>query len=436
MEQGMAKGHPEKVLEKIWGDWTEFAKYAFNKSHATCYSWVAYQTAYLKANYPAEYMAAVLSRNLNNTDKFAKYMDECRAMKLVVKGPDVNESLEKFSVFKSGEIRFGLGAIKGLGGNTVAAIISERQKNGAFKDLYDLVERVNLGACNKSAIELLAMAGAFDCFGIDREILKATTGNTTFSDVLVKYGQMFQSDKQANQGSLFDDFEPIATAKPVYPQYEKWSTIKLLEEEKKLVSMYLSAHPLDDYYMELTYGCDTACADISSKNKDGEQISFGGLVTGFVTKTSAKGMPYGIIELEDFSGKGELRLFGQNYQNFKDYAIPGTAILVKATVAESRFKPGMFDVRINKIEYLSDMRGKIANAITIEVRFSPKSIQLALEEALKEPDEHRYGSLYLKVLNQTSTGYINMKSRKKIPITRTLVRDLEESEITFKITNE
>ncbi|MDE5773948.1 MAG: DNA polymerase III subunit alpha, partial [Muribaculaceae bacterium] len=259
MEQGQKNGHQEQVLEKIWADWEKFASYAFNKSHATCYSWVAYQTAYLKANYPAEYMAGVLSRNLNASDKLSKVMDECRRMGLTVKGPDINESAHKFGVNMKGEIRFGLSAVKGVGDSAVNAIVTERKKNGPYKDIYDFVERVNLSACNRASIENLALAGAFDCFDIKREMFVAPLFESTYTEQLVRYGQNVQNDSASLQASLFADLEPIETNKPPYPEFEPWSRMKLLEAEKSLVTMYLSAHPLDPYYMELKYNCNTTC---------------------------------------------------------------------------------------------------------------------------------------------------------------------------------
>ena len=303
MEQGQANGHAEATLEKIWVDWEKFASYAFNKSHATCYSWVAYQTAYLKAHYPSEYMAGVMSRNVTATDKLRKVMDECRRMGLRVLGPDINESLEKFGVNKQGDIRFGLAAIKGVGANAVNAIIQERNANGMFKDIYDFVERVNLSACNRGAIENLAMAGAFDCFGLRREMFVHEVFDSTWTDILVKYGQNIQNDKNSLQMSLFGELEPIETARPPYPDCVPWSSMALLDKEKEMVMMYLSAHPLDPYYMEITYGCNTTCEDFKDAERAGNKVTMAGLVTKVSTKMSRKGTEFSIIELEDFSGK-------------------------------------------------------------------------------------------------------------------------------------
>jgi DNA polymerase-3 subunit alpha len=273
-------------------------------------------------------------------------------MKLKVKGPDVNESQDKFAVSKEGAIRFGLGAIKGLGGNAVAAIIAERNENGPFTDIYDFVERVNLTACNRSAIESLAMSGALDCFENPREIYMADAGGTSFSDILVKYGQRFQIDKTSMQASLFSELEPIETNRPAMPtNYEKWSDLERLEAEKKMVTMYLSAHPLDAYYMELTYGCNTKCEEVNEKlteKHENEPLSFGGFVTDFIVKTTAKGTPYGILKIEDFSGNIEMRLFGKNFQIVQPYGIKGSAIRINGVVERQRYREG-FELRILSI---------------------------------------------------------------------------------------
>ena len=241
LERGQANGHKAEVLEKIWADWENFAKYAFNKSHATCYSWVAYQTAYLKANFPAEYMAGVMSRNLNNLAKLSEMMDECKAMGIPVKGPDINESVEKFGVTSKGEIRFGLAAVKSMSANAVTSIIKERDENGPYKDIFDFVERINLSSCNKAAIESMAFSGTFDCFpDVRREMFAPSTGaEPGFSEILLRYGQRFQADRNSTQASLFGDLEPLETEHPPYPKYEEWAPIQLLDEEKRLVGMYL-----------------------------------------------------------------------------------------------------------------------------------------------------------------------------------------------------
>ena len=330
---GKSNGYDEKVLEKIWSDWEKFASYAFNKSHATCYSWVAFQTAYLKANYPPEYMAAVLSRNLNDITKMTKFMDECKAMKVKVKGPDVNESRAKFSVNKVGEIRFGLAGIKGVGLNAVQAILDERDARGEYKSIFDLVERINLSMCNRKVLDNLALSGAFDCFeGVRREDFKADDFNPSFSEALIRYGQMYQMSKATQESSLFGEAETIDTAKPEMPGRPLWPDIERLNYEKDLVGMYLSAHPLDKYYLELTFGCSVRAKDFGTEDKTSEkEYTIGGLVVEAKSLTSRTGSQFGIIKIEDYTGSAEIRLFGQDYINYNKYGIKGNAIIVTYT---------------------------------------------------------------------------------------------------------
>jgi len=438
MAEGQKNGHAEEVLEKIWADWEKFASYAFNKSHATCYSWVAYQTGYLKANYPAEYMAGVLSRNLTVPDKLSKFMDECKTLNIPVKGPDVNESTEKFGVNKSGEIRFGLGGIKGLGANAVASIIYEREQNGPYKDIYDFVERVNLSACNKSAIESLALSGGFDSFeGLERQMFVTEMGSTTFSDILVKYGQRFQADKNSLQGNLFDAFDTVTTARPPYPEIkEPWTDIKRLEEEKKLVTMYLSSHPLDPYYMELTYGTTNACTDIHSLKAENQTIFFGGLVTSSETKMSQKGTPFGIVSIEDFSGKCEIRLFGKTFQQFKDIALTGTLVMVKAQVSPNRNRPEYPDLRVMDIRYLSDLSGTIANTITIDVPVDGDMAEIVSifdESIAAAGDDSRKGILRLNLKSSGDGRSVKVQSRRKLPLDKHLLTMLDEGGFEYKV---
>ena len=438
MSEGVKNGHDAQVLEKIWADWEKFASYAFNKSHATCYSWVSYQTGYLKANYPAEYMAGVLSRNLGSPDKMSKFIDECKSMKIPVKGPDINESVESFGVNKSGEIRFGLGGIKGLGVNAIGAIISERDENGPYKDIYDLVERVNLSACNKSAIENLALSGCFDSFGdFEREAIVAEADGVSFSDVLVKYGQRFQADKNSLQGSLFDDIETIATSRPSMPVVkDKWTDIKRLEEEKKLVTMYLSSHPLDPFYMELTYGTTVTCEKVSSLKGDGLTVFFGGLVTSSETKTSQKGTAFGIVTIEDFAGSTEIRLFGKNFMQFKDMALPGTSVMVKAMITRNRLRPDYSDLRVMDMRYLSDLSGSVANAVTIDLMAeeNPDDINALLEEARSRvSDETRNGVVQLKVYSPESRQAVTLRSRHKFPLDKSFLSSLDDREIHYRV---
>ena len=435
MEQGQANGHPEAALNKIWEDWEKFASYAFNKSHATCYSWVAYQTAYLKAHYPAEYMAGVMSRNLSATDKLSKVMDECKRMGLKVQVPDINESTEKFTVNKQGVIRFGLAAVKGVGGNAVNAILKEREAGGPFKDIYDFVERVNLSACNRSAIENLAMAGAFDSFGQPRELYVTPMFDNTFADLLVKYGQGIQNDRNSLQLSLFDDMESIETNRPPFPKVENWSRMALLNKEKELITMYLSAHPLDPYYMELTYGCNTTCDQLREKEQPGETVTFGGLVTKITKRLSKNNKEYTVVEIEDFNSKTELRLFGKNHMQFGQSFIEGEPVYLKINYVASRFDPSRCDTVIEQIAPLEEMKGKLANTLNIYLDVHANNTDvLQLLSSLE--DTSRPGNLFVDLIDRETKQSLRVRSRKKFPVNRAVIDLLSQMEIPFKITTE
>ena len=434
MAEGKKNGHEPEVLEKIWGDWEKFASYAFNKSHATCYTWVAYQTAYLKANYPAEYMAGVLSRNLGAADKLKKIMDECIRMGINVKGPDINESEEKFGVNKKGEIRFGLGAVKSVGNNAVNAIIQERNANGPFKDIYDFVERVNLSSCNRSAIENLALAGAFDSMGYPREAFVEEVFDSTFTDVLVKYGQIIQNDKNSLQASLFGDLEPIETPKPKFPDVTPWNRLRLLEEEKKLVTVYLSAHPIDPFFMEITYGCNCKCGEFEEIKAANTKYTLGGIITGMETGTSQKGNPWLNIILEDYSGSQSFRVFGRDVTKYKSLYDVSDFVRIKVNVTPSIYRPGNLDTRIEEIDLLQNLSSRIANSVTIFLDKNFHSPEFFSELMKFIPDE-RPGDLYIRIFDKERNHQIHLHSGKKFPITKKFVEFLEDWGISFDINN-
>lgn len=433
---GQERGYDPQVLEKIWADWEKFASYAFNKSHATCYSWVAFQTAYLKANYPAEYMAAVLSRNLNDITTLTKFMDECKQMKIAVKGPDVNESFSSFGVNKAGDIRFGLAAIKSVGLNAVNAIIEERQNNGPYTSIFDFVERVNLSNCNRKTIESLALAGAFDGFEeINREdFFSKNIKGESFSEVLVRYGQRFQLDRDTQTNSLFGDDNPILTAKPIIPKDIKWNQVEKLERERELVGMYLSAHPLDPFYMELEYGCNTKMADLGSKSEHlDEELTFGGIVTDFIVKPTKTGSKFAIMKVEDYSGSYDLRLFGQNYINFAKFGDLGTPIYIKAKYQESKYN-NRVDLQILSIELLDNVKGKLINSIMIDMNSS--NVDNALIDLLKgflTENRENVGSLVFNLKDELTNKVVKLKSSYPMPITRNLVNFLQEQDLEFQI---
>ena len=433
---GKSNGYDEKVLEKIWSDWEKFASYAFNKSHATCYSWVAFQTAYLKANYPPEYMAAVLSRNLNDITKMTKFMDECKAMKVKVKGPDVNESRAKFSVNKAGEIRFGLAGIKGVGLNAVQAILDERDARGEYKSIFDLVERINLSMCNRKVLDNLALSGAFDCFeGVRREDFKADDFNPSFSEALIRYGQMYQMSKATQESSLFGEAETIDTAKPEMPGRPLWPDIERLNYEKDLVGMYLSAHPLDKYYLELTFGCSVRAKDFGTEDKTSEkEYTIGGLVVEAKSLTSRTGSQFGIIKIEDYTGSAEIRLFGQDYINYNKYGIKGNAIIVTYTYKKGKYNDKVY-MTISGIQSLEEVQGTAISGITLDVAekdLEGQAFMTLLDENIVNDGECAK-PFSINLMNEKHSLPFTMISGRRLNLTKNLILQLEDLGIKYTV---
>jgi DNA polymerase-3 subunit alpha len=370
---GQKNGHDPKVLEKIWADWEKFASYAFNKSHATCYSWVAYQTAYLKANYPAEYMAATMSRNISNITEITKLMDESKATGIKTLGPDVNESLLKFSVNRKGDIRFGLGAIKGVGESAVQSILDERKKNGEYKNIFDFVQRVNLSSCNRKNIENLALAGAFDSFeGIKREdFFMPNAKGETFTEVLVRYGNKFQLDKAAAATSLFGGDNMVEVATPEIISAPGWSDLDRLNKERDLVGIYLSAHPLDEYRIILENVCNVRMLELTDltplQNRD---LVMGGIVTGFREGYTKTGKPYGIAKVEDYSGSAEFAFFGNEWVEKKNFFNVGMFLYMKGKCQPKQWRQDEYEVKVNSIELLPDVKDEIIEQLTVSVPLS------------------------------------------------------------------
>ena len=373
IDGGVRNGHNPKVLEKIWSDWEAFASYAFNKSHAACYSWVAYQTAYLKANYPAEFMAAIMSRRRDQITEITKLMDECKQMGIATLGPDVNESYEKFGVNHHGEIRFGLGAIKGMGESAAQAIISEREKNGPYKDIYDFAQRINFASVNRKAFESLALSGGFDSFGIRREDYFAVNSKgEQFLDVLVRYGQLYQQEMAQMQNSLFGAFgDGVEIAVPPVPKTdERWSDIERLNKERDLVGIYLSAHPLDEYKVILDNLCNTRCAELADRGaalKDREDVTLGGVVTGVQQKFGKNNKPWGIVTLEDFEGSGELVLFGDDWLNLNGKFIEGAAVYVTGKMQARFYNNDQKELKVSNVELLQTVKERAVDRITISM---------------------------------------------------------------------
>ncbi|MEE0362312.1 DNA polymerase III subunit alpha [Marseilla massiliensis] len=432
IEGGKANGHDPKVLEKIWSDWEKFASYAFNKSHATCYSWVSYQTAYLKAHHPAEYMAAVMSRNLDNITEITKLMDECRAMGIPTLGPDVNESRQKFSANKKGEIRFGISAIKGVGGAAADAIIDEREKNGPYKDVFDFMQRVNLGAVNRKGVESLVLSGAFDGFGaMKREDFFATNAKgEAFIDTLVRYGQTYQAEQMQMRNSLFGGDNEVAIATPPIIKGERWSDIERLNRERDLVGIYLSAHPLDEYKIVLDNLCNTHCSELAdvSALSGRESVVIGGIVTAIKSKFTKTGKPCGFVTIEDFAGSGELAMFGEEWGRWSGMFKEGCAVYITAKCQQRYRDSKFFDLRIQNIEYLQTIKDKAIDRITISL--SADLLDEKVVEELNEIicDNPGQTKLFFRLHDSRGKNHVLLRSQNRtVDVKRNLIAYIEQT---------
>ena len=434
IEGGKKNGHDPKVLEKIWADWEKFASYAFNKSHATCYSWVAYQTAYLKAHYPAEFMAGNMSRCINDIGKITKLMSECQNMGIPCLGPDVNESQRKFSANKKGEVRFGLSAIKGMGDAAAINIIDEREKNGPYKDIFDFVQRVNLSAVNRKAFESLALSGGFDSFGIKREQYFGTNAKgDTFIETLLRYGQVYQTEQSSMQNSLFGDMGGVEITTPPVPETEPWSTMELLKKERDLVGIYLSAHPLDDYAVVLNHMCNLKCSQVGREMDKKElakfeEISFGGIVTAVSARFTKTNKPFGIVTIEDFDGSGELALFGEEWTKWQSMLQEEYPVYITAR-CQQRFRnnPDAYDLVIKKIEFLTDVKDKSIDKFTIYVDSTmfKEAAMTDLETMLRSCQGHV--PLYFNIHDTEHNTNIEMFSRNvTVDVNKKLLSFLDE----------
>ena len=429
LEGGQKNGHDPKVLEKIWADWEKFASYAFNKSHATCYSWVAYQTAYLKAHYPAEYMAALMTRRHSDIGEITKLMEECKSMNIPTLGPDVNESYVQFGVNKNGEIRFGLSAIKGMGAGAAAAIVREREANGPYKDIYDFAERVSLKDVNRKAFESLALSGGFDCFGNQREqYLAPNAKGEIFLDLIVRFGQQYQEDKSQAANSLFGAMaSDIAVATPPLPEAEPWSSIERLGKEKELVGIYLSAHPLDEYAIVLRHLCNTSCAEVGNRDNREElsqrgELTFGGMVTKVNTRYNKRGEPFGIVTIEDFEGPGELALFGDDWARWQGWFKEGSPVYVIAKCFKRFPTSQYYSFNVISVEFLAKVKDTRINRLTISVK--SKALDEATVSDLLSLVEEKPGrtELYFNVDDEeTGTKLLLRATTKRVEVGKQLV---------------
>lgn len=438
IEGGKKNGHDPKVLEKIWADWEKFASYAFNKSHATCYSWVAYQTAYLKAHYPAEFMAGNMSRCLNDITKITKLMNECQAMGIACMGPDVNESRQKFSANKKGEVRFGLGAIKGMGDAAAQAIIDEREKNGQYKDIFDFVQRVNLSAVNSKALESLVLSGAFDGFKIKRESFFARNPDgRTYLETLMRYGQVYQQEKNESRQSLFGAMEEVEIATPAIPQAESWSAIEKLNRERDLVGIYLSAHPLDEFEFILKNLCNTQCQELNDRIElsKKQEVVLGGIVTAVRSKYTKTGKPCGFVTIEDFDGSGELALFGEEWGKWRGMLIEGCTVMVKAQFVQRFRNSDMMEMRITDIQYLQTVKDTQIEKITISLEADKLDDTTVSDLVTIIKDAPGTTQLFFQVRETSNSKPFVLRSRKeKIDISKELISFIKGCEaLDYKI---
>ena len=429
IEGGKKNGHDPKILEKIWADWEKFASYAFNKSHATCYSWVAYQTAYLKANYPSEYMAATMSRNISNITEITKLMDESKATGVNVLGPDVNESSLKFSVNRHGDIRFGLGAIKGVGESAVQSILTERQKNGPFKDIFDFVQRVNLSACNRKNIENLALAGAFDSFpNIHREdFFVKNAKDETFVEVLVRYGNKYQMDKAAAANSLFGGEHEVEIATPEIVRAPAWSDLERLNKERELVGIYLSAHPLDEFSVILENVCNTHMAQLSDLTPlQNHDLTLGGIVTGVREGYTKTGKPFGVAKVEDYSGTAEFAFFGNEWVEKKNFFAEGMFLFMHGKCQPRQWKQEEWEVKINNIELLSEVKDRLIEKLTVTAPLSAVNDEMIMELSSLVKENPGNAELYFYIRDEDGQMYVNLMSRTmKISVRKDIVNYLK-----------
>ena len=432
IEGGKSNGHDPKVLEKIWADWEKFASYAFNKSHAACYSWVAYQTGYLKAHYPAEYMAAVMSRNMNNITEVTKLMDECKSMGIPTKGPDINESWQRFSANHKGEIRFGLAGIKGMGAAAADAMIAEREQNGPYKSIFDVVERVNLSACNRKAIESMVLSGGFDSFGIRREqYFGLNNKGEMFIDTLLRYGWLYQQEQQQMHNSLFGDMGGVEIATPAIPtQVEEWSNLERLNKERDLVGIYLSAHPLDEYSIVLKGMCNTHCSELADQaelsKKEGFQL--GGIVTAVQEKTTRRGEPCGFVTIEDFEGSGELKLFGEEWTKWRGLMVVGYTLYIQGKCAP-RFQNSTFlSFQLSNVQFMS--KAKDENIEKFTILFDSSLVDEAMVTDLSTLISEHPGTiqLYFAIKNPDSPAPLILHSRNHtIDVNRELLSYIDNN---------
>ena len=441
IEQAAAKGHEPKKLEKIWTDWEAFASYAFNKSHSTCYAWIAYQTAYLKAHYPAEYMASVLSNNMSDIAQVTFFMEECKRMGIPVLGPDVNESKRGFTVNASGEVRFGMAAIKGAGAGAVDEIIKEREKNGPFKNIFDFAKRVNTKALNKKTMEALAMAGSFDCFKDHhrRQYLEAAEGDITLIEKAVKYAHKIHQEEESAQVSLFGGgLKNMDIPLPSVAHIEPFSQIQQLAIEKEVVGLFISGHPLDQYKLEIdsfTNAKLTDLTDLESLRGKGE-LRLAGSVSSFAHRTTKNGKPFGTLTLTDYYGTYTFFLFGDDYVKFKQYFMPDWFLFISGQVSQKKWgNENELEFKISNVSLLSEISKKMIKGFKVTLNLDDLTYDL-MEKLERISIKHKGDAkLYLEILDQKENITLELFSKKyAIDPSAKMIQELKLiPEVVYKI---
>lgn len=440
IEQASAKGHDPKKLEKIWVDWEAFASYAFNKSHSTCYAWIAYQTAYLKAHYPAEYLASVLSNNMNDITQVTFFMEECKRSQIPVLGPDVNESKSGFTVNQAGEIRFGMAAIKGAGSGAVDSIIQEREKNGPFKNIFDFAKRVNSKALNKKTMEALAMAGAFDCFPEyhRRQYLESIEGEATLIEKATKYAQKVQQEEESSQVSLFGGGAGgMEVPLPTIPPMEPFSQLQQLNIEKEVVGLYISGHPLDQYKMEIENFTNAQLTDLSDTDslKSRGEMRLAGSVASFAHRTTKNGKPFGTLTMEDYAGSHTFFLFGDDYVKYKEYFMTGWFLFVHGRVQQNRWKENEYEFKISKISLLSEVKDQMVKGVRISVDLDDLTYDLMEDLHALTTGNSGKAKLYFDVIDRKENITLQLFSKNiTVDANSKFIKILDEiPEIVYKI---
>ncbi|WP_373516334.1 DNA polymerase III subunit alpha [Pricia sp.] len=442
LDGGEKKGHPRDVLEKIWKDWEAFAAYAFNKSHSTCYAYIAYQTAYLKAHYPAEYMAAVLSNNMNDIKQVTFFMEECKRMGLEVLGPDVNESYYKFAVNQAGAVRFGMGAIKGVGRSAVETIVANRKEDGPFKSVFDMAKRIDLRAANKKAFESLAVAGGFDSFGTAHraQYFQDEGDGVTFLEKVVKYGAKFQENENSAQVSLFGDSSEVQIAEPTVPPSEEWGTMEKLRREKEVVGIYISGHPLDDFKTEIDAFCNAEVSYVNTlENYVNRELSFAGVITDVQHRTSKNGKPWGIFTLEDYKDTYEFRIFSEQYLEHRKHMLINHMVYVKAFVKEGWMnretgKKSEPRLEFRTVKMIQEVMETYAKKLTIKLNIDElkeEGIHQLKDTLVMHQGSHPLNFVVYEMDQQIK---VRLSSRKqKVQISSELLASLKENQVHYTL---